>query len=144
MRMYPQNSPQAAARIIALTIIADGDVNNAEFDLLEQLEVHKQLGLERDALHEVFDMLCVDLLADRQLDWAGSCPVDEYTLARLMGEIDDPALRLRVMALCVRMAEADNQVDAGESAVLVAAVEHWGLHRQMLRHADADQAHQAA
>jgi hypothetical protein len=144
MRKYPQNSPQAAARIIALTIIADGDVNHAEFELLDRLEVHRQLGLERDALHEVFDMLCVDLLANRHLEWAGSCPVDEYTLAGLMGEIDDPALRRRVMALCVQMAEVDKHVDAGESAVLVAAVEHWGLHRHMLRVADAGPALQAA
>jgi uncharacterized tellurite resistance protein B-like protein len=138
MRKYPQNSPQAAARIIALTIIADGDVNNAEFALLEKLAVHEQLGLDRDALHEVFDTFCADLLSNNQLAWAGACPVDEYTLAALMNEIDDPQLRRRVMEVCVRIAEVDDHVAEGESIVLVAAVEHWGLHRQMLRPTDAD------
>ena len=29
MRSYPANSPQAAARIVALTVVADGDVGEA-------------------------------------------------------------------------------------------------------------------
>jgi hypothetical protein len=45
MRRYAQNSPQAAARIVALTIIADGDVDKAEFALLDRLAVHEQLGV---------------------------------------------------------------------------------------------------
>ena len=80
VRKYPKNSPQAAARIVALTIISDGDVNNAEFALLDRLAVHEQLGLDRDALHEVFDTLCADLLSSNQLAWADACPVDAYTL----------------------------------------------------------------
>ncbi|MEN9466250.1 MAG: hypothetical protein RL081_251 [Pseudomonadota bacterium] len=138
MRRYPQNSPQAAARILSLTIIADGDVSNAEFALLDKLAMHEKLGLSRDALHEVFDTFCADLLSNDQLAWAGACPVDEYTLAELMGEIDDPRLRRRVLGLCVRIAEADAHVAEGESIVLVAAVEHWGLHRQMLQQSAAD------
>lgn len=138
MRKYPQNSPQAAARIISLTIVADGDVNNAEFTLLEQLAMHEQLGMERDALHEVFDSFCEDLLSNNQLAYAGDCPVDECTLSALMAEIDDPHLRRRVLGLCVKLAEADAHVAEGESIVLVAAVEHWGLHRQMLGFANAE------
>jgi uncharacterized tellurite resistance protein B-like protein len=133
MRKYLLNSPQAAARIIALTVVADGDVHEAEFALLDQLAVHEQLGLERDALHAVFDNFCEDLLADGQLAWSGACPVDEYTLAELMTEIDAPQLRRLVLDLCVKIAEVDGHVAEGESIVLVAAVEHWGLQRQMLR-----------
>ena len=50
-----------------------------------------------------------------------------------MAEIDDPKLRRKVLRLCVAVVEADGQVDEGESAVLVAVVEHWRLHRKMLR-----------
>lgn len=135
MRKYAQNSPQSAARIIALTIVADGDVGKEEFALLDALQVHQQLGLERDSLHEVMDSFCADLLSSNQLAWADACPVDTYTLAELMGEIDDPALRSKVLQLCVKLAEADGQVAEGESIVLSAAVEHWGLQRQMLRQA---------
>lgn len=132
MRKYVQNSPQAAARIVALTIVADGDVVKAEFALLDELAVHEQLGLARDALHAIIDTFYEDLLFSKQLAWADHCPVDEFTLSELMGEIDDPALRRQVLGLCVRLAEVDRHIAAGESVVLVAAVEHWGLHRHML------------
>jgi hypothetical protein len=133
MRKYPQNSPQAAARIVALTLIADGDVDTTDFALLDELAVHLQLGLEREALRGVVDTFCEDLLSSKQLAWADACPVDEYTLAQLMSEIDDPALRGKLLGLCVKLAEVDGHFAEGESIVLVAAVEHWGLQHQMLR-----------
>lgn len=79
------------------------------------------------------DTFCEDLLSSDQLKWADACPVDERTLADLMGEVQDPALRLKLQRLCVELAEVDAHVDDGESSVLVAAVEHWGLHREMFR-----------
>jgi uncharacterized tellurite resistance protein B-like protein len=136
MRKYPQNSPQAAARIVALTLVADGDVDPAELALLDALAVHEQLGLERRAMHAVIDTFCEDLLSSQQLAWADTCPVDEYTLSELMAEIDDPDLRCKVLGICVNLAEVDGYVAEAESVVLVAAVEQWGLHRQMLRSPD--------
>lgn len=132
MRKYSQNSPQAAARIVALTLVADGDVGQAELALLDELVVHQQLGLTRQALHVVIDRFCEDLLSSKQLAWAEACPVDEYTLASLMGEIDDPALRRKVLDLCARLAMVDDHVAEGESMVLSAALAHWGLNDQML------------
>ena len=133
MRRYPVNSPQAAARIVALTVVADGDIGDAEIEWLDRLVVHEQLGLARHELHALLDLFCEDLLSSEQLKWADACPVDERTLAALMGEIQDPVLRLKLLRLCVELAEVDAHVDDGESIVLVAAVEHWGLHREMFR-----------
>ena len=133
MRSYPANSPQAAARIVALTLVADGDIGDAEIEWLDRLMVHEQLGLARHELHAVLDTFCEDLLSSGQLKWADACPVDERTLADLMGEIQDPALRLKLLRLCVELAEVDAHVDDGESIVLVAAVEHWGLQHEMFR-----------
>jgi uncharacterized tellurite resistance protein B-like protein len=133
MRSYPANSPQAAARIVALTLMADGQIGDAEMERLDRLAVHEQLGLARHELHALLDTFCEDLLSSDHLKWADACPVDECTLANLMGEIQDPALRLKLLRLCVELAEADAHVDEGESIVLVAAVEHWGLHYEMVR-----------
>ena len=133
MRHYPVNSPQAAARIVALTVIADGDIGEAEIEWLDRLSVHEQLGLARHELHTLLDTFCEDLLSSGQLNWADACPVDECTLADLMGEIQDPSLRLKLLRWCVELAESDAHVAQGESIVLVAAVEHWGLHREMFR-----------
>ena len=132
MRSYPVNSPQAAARIVALTVVADGDIGDAEIKWLDRLAVHEQLGLARHELHALLDTFCEDLLSSDQLKWADACPVDERTLADLMGEVQDPALRLKLLRLCVELAEVDAHVDDGESSVLIAAVEHWGLSRRHL------------
>lgn len=132
MRPYLPNSPQAAARIVALTLVADGDIGDAELDVLDRLSVPQRLGLAREELQAVLDTFCEDLLSSGQLQWADACPVDERTLATLMGEIQDHGLRQTLLRVCVELAEADAHVDEGESNVLVAAVEHWGLHREML------------
>ena len=133
MRTYPSNSAQAAARIVALTVLADGDIGNAEIDLIRRVDVPKQLGLSQSEFDAVVDTFCEDLLSSKQLIWADACPVDERTLAQLMGEIDEPNLRRQVLRLCVEIAEVDSRVTDGESIVLVAAVEHWGLHHEMLK-----------
>lgn len=133
MRSYPPNSPQAAARIVALTMVADGHIGAAELDLLERLAVHEQLGLPRDELEGLLKAFSEDM---RSGDWSyggDASPVDERTLADWMATIQDPALQRKLLRLCVELAEADAQVAAGESAVLVAAVEHWGLQHEMFR-----------
>ena len=85
----------------------------------------------------MIDAFCEDLLSSKQLAWADVCPVDEYVLKELMGDIDDPALRRKVLDLCVRLAEIDDHVAEGESIVLIAAVAHWSLHHHMLGSTDA-------
>ncbi len=133
MRKYAQNSPEAAARIIALMLIADRDLGALELALLDELAVHQQLGLERDELLALIDAFYEELLSSKQLAWADACPVDEYTLTELMDEIDSPALRRKLLSICVRLAEVDQQVSEGESIVLTTAVERWGMHHHMLQ-----------
>lgn len=132
MRSYPHNSPQAAARIVALTMLADGNLSKAELDVLDRLGVHDQIGLDRDALHQVLHAFCEDLLSTAHLTWADSCRIDPRTLAALMAEIDDPELRVKLLRICASVIEADAHVADGEAIVLGAAVEHWGLQRAML------------
>lgn len=133
MRPYPSNSPCAAARILALAALADGNICEAELDLLNRLRAYERLGLTRADFHAVGHTLSKDLLTSAQLTWADICPVDPRTLAELMAEVDDPELRLKVLRLCVLVCEADGHVVDGEEIVLVAAVEYWGLHREMLQ-----------
>lgn len=131
MRCYPTDSPQAAARIVALAAMADGHLDHGELDHLERIGVHTQLGLTRADWHDVLHALCEDLLACTRLTWGDACSVDPLTLQHLLAEVHDPALRERVLALCLAAAEADAQVTDGEALVLAAAVERWGLQHRM-------------
>lgn len=133
MQIFEINSPQAAARIVALTLVADGDIGEAELQRLDDLKAHEQLNLSLDELHQVMKDFCQDLLRSPQLNWSDVCPLDERELANLLAQITRPALRQRVLHLCLQLAEADGHVAEGESIVLGAAVEHWGMHRQMMR-----------
>ena len=93
MRISPCNSPQAAAHIVAQTVLADRDIGKTELNLPDHLAVHEQLGLDRLEFYAVLDSLCEDLLSSEQLQWAEACPVDDRKLTELMGEIEDPPLR---------------------------------------------------
>jgi uncharacterized tellurite resistance protein B-like protein len=129
VRSYPTDSPQAAARIVALAMLADGDLTRLELDALDDIDAHQQLGLAREQMHEVVHTFCDDLLSSVQLSWTDACRIDDATLANLMAEVLDPALRAKVLSLCVSVIHADGHVADGESIVLGAAVRHWELHR---------------
>lgn len=136
MRHYPPNSPQAAARIVALALLADGNVTKAELDVLAQHDAYRTLGLTQAELHEVLQSFCEDLLDNARLAWSEACRIDPRSLAELMADIDDPVLRRTVLRLCLLVVDADDHVAEGESIVLNAAVEHWGLQHDMFdRHA---------
>jgi hypothetical protein len=132
MRPYPLNSPQAAARIVAMTLLADGTLNPSKLALVEALGVHRHIGLPLAELHHVLQGFCEDLPQATQVGWDEACTLDQRTMAWLFAEIDDPALRRSVLRLCVALAEADQSVCDGESLVLTAAIEQWGLHTELL------------
>lgn len=133
MRTYPNNSPQAAARIVALTMLADGHLCKSELDVLERLDGHSQLGLAPAELHVIVHALCEDLLATSNQNWPAACHIDAGTLAELLAEIDDPDLRVTVLGLCAAVAVADRQMATGEIGVLTAAFEQWKLPRDVVR-----------
>lgn len=76
MRSYPRNSPHAAARTLALAMLAGGHPCESELALLESLQVHEQLDLSRAELHAVVHTFCEDLLACS----VGMCWADLSTL----------------------------------------------------------------
>jgi hypothetical protein len=127
MRSYPRNSPQAAARIVALALLADGNLCKSEMEVLAQHAAHAQLGLSPAGLHDVLHDLCLDMLAASELAWGGSSQLDRSTMAEILAEVSDPDLQLKVLKLCVAVVETDEHVAEGESTVLAAALAHWGV-----------------
>ncbi|OYT87841.1 MAG: hypothetical protein CFE46_11995 [Burkholderiales bacterium PBB6] len=134
MRRYLPDSPQAAARVVALALLADGHYSREELEMLDRLDAAGQLGLSRAELHEVVHGLCEDLLYSRQLTWAEACQLDRATLLTVLDELQDPFLREQVLQLCVDVVAADRHVADGESLVLCTAMDHWHLPRQRPLH----------
>jgi uncharacterized tellurite resistance protein B-like protein len=125
MRTYPTNSPQAAARIVALSALADGHLCRNELQALERLDVHGQLGLDRSQWNQVVQTLVEDLMATASAHWGTACRVDEAVLASLLDELDDPPLRRQTLQLCVVVVMADRHLSDGEETLITAAAERW-------------------
>ena len=125
MRSYPRNSPEAAARIVALVLIADGHVCRLEIEALQRLQVERELGLSAGGFPQVMHVLCEDLLAGAYSGGTMMCSVDEATLASLMREVDDTELQRRVLRLASAAAAADRHLAEAEALVMAAAREHW-------------------
>jgi hypothetical protein len=125
-RRYPRNSAEAAARIVALALIANGRIKPVETAALDALRAHERLGLTRPQWHGVIHDLCTDLLGPARCGDEGCIPSE--LLDRMLDEVDDDATRRLVLRLCSAVVHADRQIDEGESYVLLAAVDRWGLH----------------
>jgi tellurite resistance protein len=126
MHTYPSNSPQAAARIVALALIANSEVKTSEWAVLKSMRVHEHLGLTTEEWHEVVGDLYIDLVGSSTSlsDVLG----DARLTRQLLDHVDDPDLQRKVMRLCTGVINADGQVDEGESAFLLATLSQWELH----------------
>jgi hypothetical protein len=124
---YPRNSPEAAARIVALILIADAHVCRSEIDARNKLDAPRELGLDPGGLPRIVQPICEDLLMDDPGSGSMLGGVDESALDLLMAELDEPALQRKVLRLAVAAAQGDRHLADGETLVLEAARRHWGI-----------------
>lgn len=127
MRSYLRNSSEAAARIVALVLIADGHACRSEFAALHQVQASRALGLAPDGMHRIVQHLCEDLMMGAYAGGSMLASVDAAALASLMAEVDDPVLQRKVLELAIVAAQADQHLADGEALVLGAAAHHWKL-----------------
>jgi uncharacterized tellurite resistance protein B-like protein len=127
MRSYPRNSPHAAARLVALAMMADGNVSRSEIEVIRRLDICKRLSISDEDWHNVVHELCTDLLDTARGAMSGSCRIAPDTLRDMLASVDDARLRLPVMQLCMAVVDADQQLADGEAVVLKALIEHWGM-----------------
>ncbi|MGQ7932750.1 TerB family tellurite resistance protein [Paraburkholderia sp. D1E] len=126
MRTYPRNSPPAAARIVALALTSDGHVSSAEERALESLDIAGELGLAPAQFAQIVQALCEDQSLANTPFTPPVGQVDAALLVTLIDEIDDPALRRKVIRLCIAVTIADNYLADGEIALLAAVFNAWG------------------
>ncbi|MDP3811704.1 TerB family tellurite resistance protein [Hydrogenophaga sp. 2FB] len=126
LRAYPLNSAEAAARIVALALIANGRIETVETAALDALKARERLGLTRQQWHGVIHDLCADLLGPTRC--GNKVRIPSELLDRMLDEVVDDGMRRLVLRLCTAVAQADCQIDDGERFVLMAAIDRWSLH----------------
>lgn len=143
MRQYPVDSPLAAARIVALTSVADAGWPRGHVDVMRGLRLVEQLGLDGPSWHEVLAGVCQDLMFSAQPTVApagtpsapgGSFRLDGHELEHLLAEVRDPQLQHKVLELCLALVEDRSPINDTESQMLATAVDQWGLTDEILAH----------
>ena len=127
MHNYPLNSPQAAARLLALAMIADGNVCHSEVDAVRHLGSEASLGLPPGGLATVLRTLCEDLLCSAHSTGSLTSCIDNALLESLIRDVDDPALQGKVVEAITATAAADGHLAEGERIVMDALQRCWRL-----------------
>jgi uncharacterized tellurite resistance protein B-like protein len=123
MRTYPKNSPQAAGRLLALTMIVDGNVALSELRAVYRSRILDHIALDDDAFDAVLHELCNDLLATAH---HGTVQVDTDTIDAFLDDVDAPDLRRNLLRAMWRLADADGWLADAEAVVLNRAAIRWG------------------
>ena len=125
MRTYPRNSPEAAARLVALVLISDGNASKSEFEVLNGLGGVLDLGLEPKDMPGIVQTLCEDLLMEGFEGRSILTRVGEELMASLTAEIDNPLLQAQVLRIARSVIYADGHLSDAEFAMLDAISRHW-------------------
>ena len=125
MRSYPRNSPEAAARILALVLISDGHVCRSEFETLKELDGVRHLGLDPQKLPGIVQTFCEDLLMEGFDGRSLLSRMGDGLMASLLSEVDEPKLRAQVLRLAELVANADKHLSEGEAAMIQAIRDIW-------------------
>lgn len=127
MRTHPRNSPQAAARVVALTLLADGEIGDDELQALARIDVPGRLDLRPTEFMAVVHEVAHELLAATDGPRAGVGHLPRAALLEMLDAVDDVGLRLILLNLCVALSRADERVAPGEYEVLCTLADHWDL-----------------
>lgn len=123
MKAYPVNSPEAAARVLAMAMLADGQYSMTEIRALDRQQAPERLGLNPEAFKAVVDGFCQDLLLAGGGQWTGT--VDPAIRDQLMGEITDRGLQDLILLQCETLMLADGHLADDEVDLLDALSAAW-------------------
>ncbi|MCB1893666.1 MAG: TerB family tellurite resistance protein [Zoogloeaceae bacterium] len=131
MRSYPPDSPKALARLVAMAVVADGEMDNCEIDRLRELDVFSMLGVESEGFYQVLLELCRDLA----VSGSGShvSLLSSERLEQLAADVTDPKLRKLVLSAMLVTAKADGEVSVGEQTLLRFLIDRWSISLDSLR-----------
>ena len=122
MRNYITDSAHAAGRLLALTMIVDGNLAESELSAMHRSRILKYVQLDAPAFQQLLQELCDDLLVSSAL---GVVQLPPAVLDSLLAEIDDPDLRRHLLQAMWSIADADGWLADGEAVLLARAGIVW-------------------
>jgi uncharacterized tellurite resistance protein B-like protein len=125
MRSYPDNSPQAAARILSLAILIDGGFDRDESRQLSESGLLETLGLDEAAFDAVLEDFCYDLQQSSTLWSVSEATTRSALIDSLLSEIVSPSMRLQLLDGMLRIVGADGRVSRSEAELIRRASARW-------------------
>lgn len=129
MRSYQPDSPQAAGRILALTMIVDGKLAVSEIAAMDSSKILDHIDLDLPGFQRMLQELCDDLLSSRPAD---AIQLDNALLDRVLAEIAHPDLRRHLLQAMWHIADADDWLADAEAVLLTRASNAWSAERNFI------------
>lgn len=130
MRHYAPDSPESAARLLALAILSDGGLDVAELRVLDNYDIEGKLGLDKRLFDEVVKDFCFDLALYSDREFASHLELDRDTVGHLLRDIHSPHLQIELLRMMVDIVNADAALAGGEAMLISEAMMTWGLDLQ--------------
>ena len=127
MRKYSSNSPHAKARVVAISLLADGALNKAELELLDRYDIIRRLGISHDDFDKVVHDLCDDMLLFAVRSENGELELGHDIINAMLDEIQEPGVQRDLLRMMLDIVHADYRVTSGEAVLTSQAMERWGI-----------------
>lgn len=125
MRTYQTDSSEAMARILALSMLADGGLDQAELEVVANTKILARLGMTGNQFHVVLQTLCEDMLqCMRGFDY-GKIELDRKVIDQLLSEVTTPRLQKQLLRVMLAVVDADGKMSDGEAVLISQALTRW-------------------
>ncbi|MBR0567180.1 hypothetical protein J5J83_13740 [Azoarcus sp. L1K30] len=114
------------ARLIAFTLISDGELASREVDALDRHEIPALLGIPRDVLIQAVVDHCQQLLA-RGGPAESVRVLDLEQVEHMLDRVTDPSLRELACQAMLVLSKADGRITLPEQTLLRHALTRWNL-----------------
>lgn len=125
---------EAAARVLALLVVANGRIDPREMETLEALQAFDRLGVRRERFVELARG-CLDKVGSTLRDCSWLRAPDAAYIDALLQRVEDPARRMLVCRLAEAAITADGCVSMDERMVYEHVLGRWRICPSMVTQA---------
>jgi len=132
LRACARDSQAAVARLLALAMLIDGQVDPRELGVLDRVDAFRRLRLSRHHVVQALDDLCAELMTMRRAQARGRegtqdghITLSVEALTAVLDEVADSDLQRELLGVCFDLMHADGQVHPNESLLWRAALTRW-------------------
>ncbi|MDF0605892.1 hypothetical protein HZU77_009530 [Neisseriaceae bacterium TC5R-5] len=126
MRHYSTNSAEACARLLAMFLVTDGDMDSRQLEVLEKLNVYDLLNLPRKKFTQVLSDYCDDISDEAGEDGTIHL-LDRDRVDSILSDISDHRKRILLCVLAMDISKSDGTISDPEMALLSHMMKQWSI-----------------